>query len=199
MMPAGVNDSARSDKGALKRFWDRINPAQALGQSGGVWTFITSNPAYPTAYVDGEIYTFKAVGSSVGGDQFRVNALAAKPIWKRVSGGTGYVAIIAQDISSDLYPQLVHNATLNAGSGAFVLVNPFVPITGDGAGGITVNGSVASGGAVAAPVLIASPALIVLATCAAADAIGPGYRRPLRQGLVVIILVAGVWTTRGVR
>ena len=44
--------------------------------------------------------------------------------------------------------------------------------------------------------LIASPALIVLATCAAADAIGPGYRRPLRQGLVVIILVAGVWTTR---
>jgi hypothetical protein len=44
--------------------------------------------------------------------------------------------------------------------------------------------------------LIASPALIVLATCAATDAMGPGYRRPLRQVLVVIILIAGVWTTR---
>ena len=44
--------------------------------------------------------------------------------------------------------------------------------------------------------LIASPALIVLATCAATDAIGPGYRRPLRQVLVVVILIAGAWTTR---
>ena len=27
--------------------------------SGGVWTFTTSNTAYPTAYVDGEIYCFQ--------------------------------------------------------------------------------------------------------------------------------------------
>lgn len=44
--------------------------------------------------------------------------------------------------------------------------------------------------------LIASPALIVLATCAATDAVTPGYWRPLRQALVVIVLIAGVWTTR---
>jgi len=44
--------------------------------------------------------------------------------------------------------------------------------------------------------LIASPALIVLATAAATEAIKPGYRRRLRQVLVVIILIAGIWTTR---
>ena len=44
--------------------------------------------------------------------------------------------------------------------------------------------------------LIASPALIVLATAAATEAIQPGYRRRLRQVLVVIILIAGIWTTR---
>ena len=30
MMPSGVNDTARGDKGALKRFWDRINPVQVV-------------------------------------------------------------------------------------------------------------------------------------------------------------------------
>jgi hypothetical protein len=44
--------------------------------------------------------------------------------------------------------------------------------------------------------LIASPALIVLAACAATDAVTPGRWRRLRQALVVIILIAGVWTTR---
>ncbi len=44
--------------------------------------------------------------------------------------------------------------------------------------------------------LVASPALIVLATSAATDAIKPGYGRALRHVLVVIILIAGVWTTR---
>jgi hypothetical protein len=44
--------------------------------------------------------------------------------------------------------------------------------------------------------LIASPALIVLAACAATDAVRPGYQRRLRQALVVIVLIAGAWTTR---
>ena len=38
--------------------------------------------------------------------------------------------------------------------------------------------------------------MIVLATAAATEAITPGYRRRLRQVLVVIILIAGIWTTR---
>ena len=40
MMPSGVNDTARGDKGALKRFWDRINPVQTITPASGVWTFV---------------------------------------------------------------------------------------------------------------------------------------------------------------
>ena len=67
MMPSGVNDTARGDKGALKRFWDRINPVQLITPSAGVWTFATSNTAYPASYVNGEVYCFCArVGSVTG-------------------------------------------------------------------------------------------------------------------------------------
>jgi len=145
MMPSGVNDTARADKGALKRFWDRINPVQGITPSGGVWTFTTSNPAYPTSYVNGEVYTFVASVPNAGGDQFQVNALGAKPIWKRVSYGSGFTPVVAQDILNPLPPQLIYNGSLNGGSGAFVLVNPFVPISSDGGGGISTGNAAISG------------------------------------------------------
>jgi hypothetical protein len=155
MMPSGVNDSARADKGALKRFWDRVNPVQVITPSGGLWTFTTSNAAYPTAYVNGEVYTFKANADSAAGDQFRVNSLAAKPIWRRtVSGGFG--SIIAQDIVFDGAPQLIYDSGANGGSGAFLLLNPHLPISGDGAGGITATTISTSGRITANEALIST-------------------------------------------
>lgn len=133
MMPSGVNDSARGDKGALKRFWDRINPVQTIAPASGLWQFTTANSAYPTGYIDGEIYSFKATAFSVGGDQFQVNALGVKPIW-RLNG----TPIIANDIVSSGAPQIIYQAALNGGAGAFLLLNPYVAIGGDGSGGITV-------------------------------------------------------------
>jgi hypothetical protein len=44
--------------------------------------------------------------------------------------------------------------------------------------------------------LIAAPPLIVLSTAAAADAVKSGYRQRLRQAMVILILLAGAWTTR---
>lgn len=44
--------------------------------------------------------------------------------------------------------------------------------------------------------LIAAPAMIVLAAANLSDAIGPGQLRRLRQALVLVVLVAGLWTTR---
>jgi hypothetical protein len=129
MMPSGVNDSARANMGALKRFWDKINPVQAITPSGGAWTFNTGNTTYPTAYVDGEVYTFRAASASVGGDTFAVNALAAKPIWKRAGSG-GWTPIAAQDITGQLAPILIYSASLNSGAGGFVLENPWVPVFG---------------------------------------------------------------------
>jgi hypothetical protein len=141
MMPSGVNDAARADKGALKRFWDKINPVQVITPAGVVWTFTTSNPAYPTAYVEGELYCFKAGHFALGGDQFQVNTLGPKPILKHVKLGavssTTWIPIVAHDFPAELV-QLVYDASLNAGAGAFALINPQVLITGDGAGGVLV-------------------------------------------------------------
>ena len=139
MMPSGVNDTARGDKGALKRFWDRINPVQTIVPAGGVYTFTTSNPAYPASYIFGEIYCFHANGDSVGGDWFQVNTLGAKPVWKEIASG-GWGPIGAGDIKTGLNPVLTYDPGLNAGAGAFMLNNPFVPIAGDGAGGISAAG-----------------------------------------------------------
>jgi hypothetical protein len=146
MMPSGVNDTARGDKGALKRFWDRINPVQTITPIGGIYTFVTSNPAYPTAYVDGELYTFMPTTSSDGPDQFQVNALPAKPIYKYVSG-VAYIAIIAQDIAAGVAPRLIYRSGANGGSGGFILLNPFMSISGDGAGGVSAIGTVQSSSA----------------------------------------------------
>jgi hypothetical protein len=44
--------------------------------------------------------------------------------------------------------------------------------------------------------LIAAPPLIILSAAAATDAWNRGYRHRLRQALVIVILLAGVWTTR---
>jgi hypothetical protein len=143
MMPSGVNDTARGDKGALKRFWDRINPVQGIAPSGGVYTFVTSNTAYPTAYVFGEIYTFHAGANSIGGDQFGVNGLPLKPIYK-LHSDSSITPIAANDIITACAPQLVYDGGLNAGAGGFWLLNPFVPISGDGAGGISASNVSAS-------------------------------------------------------
>jgi hypothetical protein len=142
MMPSGVNDAARSDKGALKRFWNRINPVNTVTPSGGVWTFATSNTAYPTSYLQGEIYSFIAGATSTGGDQFQVNGLGLKPIVK--VGPTDWVPIVAGDIRSGMFQQFTYDTGASGGAGAFVLLTPFVPISGDGAGGISASNVSAS-------------------------------------------------------
>jgi hypothetical protein len=45
-------------------------------------------------------------------------------------------------------------------------------------------------------VLIAAPAMMVLAAASASDAAGPGQARRFRQALVLIVFLAGLWTTR---
>jgi hypothetical protein len=150
MMPSGVNDAARADRGALKRFWDKVNPIQSITPSGGVWTFTTVNPAYPTAYVSGEIYAFRPTVGSVGSDQFQVNGLSPRPIWKcAASGSAGWIPIIAQDMRQGFPATLVYDASQNSGAGCFVLLNPFVPVSGDGAGGASVPGSLTVAGGLA--------------------------------------------------
>jgi hypothetical protein len=44
--------------------------------------------------------------------------------------------------------------------------------------------------------LVATPPLLLLAACAATDAIQPGTGRQARAGLLLVVLIAGLWTTR---
>lgn len=136
MMPSGVNDSARADKGALKRHWNRINPVQSIAPASGVWTFTTGNPAYPAAYVNGEVYTFQATADSGANDSFQVNALGAKPIYV-LRSDVLVERIRAYDIMAAARPSLVYDSSLNGGAGGFLLRNPWVPVYLDSAGNVT--------------------------------------------------------------
>lgn len=121
-MPSTVNDCARMMMGGLKRWWNRANPTISATGSSGAYAYATSNTLFPTAYQQGETYSFKAPFTSVGGDTFVVNALTALPIYSRTGSGT-LSAIAAGDIQSSTYITLAYDSALNAGAGGFQLVN----------------------------------------------------------------------------
>jgi len=138
MLPSGVNDAARADRGALKRFWNRANPLQLITPAAGaLWRFVTDNPSYPTGYTDGELYCFRPNAAGIGNDQFQVNALPPKPVLNHATfGGGGWRPTIAHEFRDHV--ALAYDASLNGGTGAFALLNPFIPISGDGVGGLNV-------------------------------------------------------------
>ena len=144
--PSTVNDCARAMMGAIKRFWDRINPSEpTITPSGALWQYNTTDVAYPTAYVEGEIYSFLAGAAAAGADQFQVNSLGAKPIYRATT--TGPIATVANDWVSGAMPSVAYRTDLNAGSGGWLLLSsPYLPITSDGAGDINFPGNVTFAG-----------------------------------------------------
>lgn len=142
-MPSTVNDCARMMMGGLKRWWNRANPTIAATGVSGAYAYATANTLFPTAYQQGETYSFKAPFTSVGGDTFVVNALTALPIYSRTGSGT-LSAIHAGDIQSGTYITLAYDSALNAGAGGFQLVN--------GGGTAPINNP-SFGGTVSAPTL----------------------------------------------
>lgn len=116
-----VEPNARGMMGAMRRIWDRLNPQQSSGGSGGAYTWTPANTLYPTAYAQGEVYWCKANFTSVGGDTFNVNGLGAKPIYKVTNAGL--VAIAASDMQSGAMYALAYDSALNGGAGGFQLAN----------------------------------------------------------------------------
>ena len=47
--------------------------------------------------------------------------------------------IAAHDMIYSQDARLIYDSSLNGGSGVFILLNPFLPISGDGSGGITTS------------------------------------------------------------
>jgi hypothetical protein len=124
MNPSQVEPTARAMMGAIKRFWDRMNGTITSGGSAGAYTYTPTNVSFPTAYVQGEIFTWRANFTSTGGDTLNVDGLGAKPIYK--PSIVGPVAIAAGDIRSGQIVQTVYDGNLG-GTGAVQLVGGIAP------------------------------------------------------------------------
>lgn len=90
MPPAGVNDTMRSMMGATKRFWDRINGAQAAANIGNSYSLVY--PVTPTGPGHGEIFTWRVPATNTGPATLDPGVGGSKNIFKQIPGGMGALA-----------------------------------------------------------------------------------------------------------
>lgn len=121
-IPAWLN-IAFAIMGALKRFWDRANPTVTTTGSSSPYVYTPVNTAYPTAYTQGEVYTWKAAFTSAGNDTLNVNGLGALPIYKPTSA-SGLVQIGAGNIQAGQMVVTAFDSTLNSPHGGFQMLSP---------------------------------------------------------------------------
>src|SRR5215469_5320257 len=126
MNPSQVEPAARASMGGVKRAWDRINATVTSGGSAGAYTYAPVNPSFPVAYVQGEIFAFKANFTSIGGDTLAIAGLAAKPLYKPTNAGPAVIA--AGDIQSSQICQVVYDGNLGA-SGGFNIISGIANLT----------------------------------------------------------------------
>lgn len=122
MQPNQVEPTAQQMMGALKRFWGRTNAPYSSTGSAGAYAVAPANASFPSAYVQGERYAFRANFSSVGGDTLAWNGLPAMPIYK--PSPAGMVAVIANDIVLGQMVDLFYDGALNGASGGMSLNSP---------------------------------------------------------------------------
>ena len=115
--PSTVNDCARMMMGAIKRFWNRVNPATASGGAANAYT-LTPGVAL-AAYVTGEVYAFRANHANTGAATLNISGLGAKAIKRYAAGAKAELA--AGDLQSGQPVQLCYDGTdmvLQSPSGA---------------------------------------------------------------------------------
>jgi hypothetical protein len=135
VLPNQVEPIMRAHMGAMKRFWDRINATVTTTGASGLYVYTPASTAFPTAYVQGEAYAFKAHQTSAGGDTLNINALGAKLLYK--VAGTAITAVAPGDITAGSHVRVSYDTTLNAGAGGFLLNNSALGI---------LPGAIAGGG-----------------------------------------------------
>lgn len=131
MFPNQVEPTARSNMGATARFWERINAGLSTTGSGGTYVITPSNPAYPTAYTQGEVLCGKANFTSVGADRLNYNGLGAKALYRPSSGGP--VAVAAGDIQIGQMFCGAYDSTLASSAGGFQVLEG-IPFSGNPSG-----------------------------------------------------------------
>lgn len=143
MFPSGVNQGMRAVMGAERRTWGRQNPIYTSTGASGVYAVTPANISFPTVYVQGEVYSFKAHQSSVGADTLNWNSLGAKNIYKPTSAGPTLLA--SQDIVINQMVLLAYDTTLNGGVGGWQL------LTATTAGSVIPSGAMMQFGGSTAP------------------------------------------------
>lgn len=78
MTPNQVSPTARAMMGAIKRWYDHIQPTVTSGGSANIQTLTYS--VSPAAYVSGDVYTFIAGASNSGATTLNINSLGAKAV-----------------------------------------------------------------------------------------------------------------------
>lgn len=96
MPPSGVNDSARENMAAVRRFWARVNGTMVT--TGGPSTFSISYSITPSALTDGEVYAMKFHTAVADAPQLVIKGYTAKNLFKPTQAGI--VSVSASDIVS---------------------------------------------------------------------------------------------------
>lgn len=100
MQPSGVNNSARSNMGGEKRFWNRINAIKTT--AGGPTTYTLTYDQAQAQYYDGEIHSFVVNATCAAAATLNIDGLGARQL--RLFGGNLMVgAMIANQIISVRY------------------------------------------------------------------------------------------------
>lgn len=117
-VPSQAEPIWRGLMATVKRFYDRINGTVTTTGASGTYTYTPVNATYPTSYVTGETFSFKADKDSAGSDVMNINALGNKNLKKFTSSGKA--AIAAGDIKSGMFAVVQYDGT------DLVLQNPIV-------------------------------------------------------------------------
>lgn len=92
VFPNQVEGINRVTLASLQRFWNRINGQLTVGGTANAITLTPSNTSFPTSYVAGEQFQFKATGTNSGATTININSLGFVNIFKKTSSGVAACA-----------------------------------------------------------------------------------------------------------
>lgn len=128
--PSAVDDIIRMHQGAIKRWYDLIQPINA--STGSANAYVLTQTVAPSAYVTGAIYAFRANFANTGACTVNVNSLGAKSI--KLTDGSDPAS---GDIANGMPVYLTYDGT------NMVLSNPVyqstTPLSKGGTGATTAS------------------------------------------------------------
>jgi hypothetical protein len=136
MMPSGVNDVIRADRGAIKRWYNQTIPKLTGGTSTA---FTLTYGVAPTALADGMTHLVQFNQACGATPTLNVNGLGALPLHKYASGAWGTLA--ANNVTTDSVARVTYNAAAGAYRILYISGGFGSPITNSLSGNVALNNS----------------------------------------------------------